>query len=262
MAFIPLPKSRPYSDPYVAFGPQMCPPAKQRAAFFFFDWSTVTTESPGIYVNYGQRPDMPEQISCLYIDNSRCHQGVTIVFPDTGFRYVLKPFKRAYIPVQTAGTDFYVTIPVPDDGASDSTIIYALNYVLPPVESDVFIYESHFSIAFDPATDMALPDIVNAVDGEWRRLRRFSVVIANMTADSAGFSATFTLFRDGQVYATAPVVLFAGGFLDTATIIQLDNEGESAAQSWTYQWTVLAGALTGAGTAFLNILLDDMDQLA
>lgn len=260
MPVVKLPAALSYpGSEYIAYGPKNCPPNDgNMVAPFYLNWSLVTLDRPGFNIEFRNKPQMPKQIACLWIDNARCHQGITIIFPDTGFRLVIKPFKRGYYPVVTAGCEFSVFIPVVQDAAFDQTTIFAMNYNMPPSENDVQIYQSSVVSTFDPASAQAAVVIATSTDGFFR-LRSLELTAGNMTAGGAGFDATFNLNRDGNLYKSTEIVLGPGGYVDTATLFQLVNEGESAARTWTFDWTINAGALTGPGFAVLNTLLDNMD---
>lgn len=263
MPILTIPPSLPYQGQYVAFGNDgNCPAVEApRSAPFYIDWSSVSAQSPTIAIDYTNASNMPSQVSGLYVDNGRSHQGVYVLFPDTSFRLAVPPFTRGFYPVLTKARRFYVGIFSPAAGSSDHTVIHALNWAPQPIEGDALLLPVIGTVQFDPAASVAGGALIANPAAAWLRLREFNIQFGGMTAGVAGFIAYFQLLADGAVVARAAMHLAASEFVDANSLLELRNQ-DAAAISWTYSWTVTAGAATTDGTASgnINIYADAAEQ--
>lgn len=260
MPVLLLPPAIPYPDSLFAAGSQICPPINAQAAPFFFDWSLVTAERPGFNVDFSNAPQMPKQICAVYVDNSKSHQGVTLVFPDTGFRLTIKPFVRGYYPVITMATRFYAGIFDPANSANDRTTVYALNYPIGAFEVRSFLNSVPVVLRFDTSAPFASP-LVSTEPG-FKIPRSLQLNMSGMTAGVAGFAGTFSLLNSGAiVVAEAAVTLAIGEFVDNAVLLQMQWLSEMADVDYTMTWTVDAGALVGTGVGVLNFNYDQAENV-
>ncbi len=261
MPVVNLPLATPYnSNELVAFGVTAGPSGAEGclAAPFTLQWADLAPGTFGWDINFGERPNMPKQIATLYVDNSRCHFGVYIVFPDTGFRIVVAPFRRGYYPVLTKTTRFFAgLIASSAANAIDVTVIEALNFSVPPSEETVFVSNEMVTTSFDPAGAVGPLPLAPSSSG-WSVLRTLSLQLSGMTGGAAGYNAEFRLFADGVQVYTSAVSLAAAEFVDASDLFVLTGQAFSAI-TWTYDWTVLAGALTAPAFAILNGSFDLAD---
>jgi hypothetical protein len=254
MPVFTIPPSVPYSTGYVAFGDVgNCPPFDNpRSAPFYIDWSIVNANTPCVAMDYTSAPNMPSQIAGAYVDNSRSHQGVYILFPDTGFRLVIPPFKRGYYPVLTASKRFFAGIFAPAFGANDHTVIHILNWLPPTLEGDGLIFPVTGIVQFDPSAAQVSQPLISNPGGSWVRLREIDFEIGGLTAGAAGFQAYFSLLSDGGVQGRWALHLANNEFVDASTLFSLRNMN-LAAINWTYSWTIVAGAATSDGATSGNL---------
>lgn len=260
MPVVRIPPASPYADQYTSFavavggsGAEGC-----KTAPFALQWSRLTAGTFGYQLDFGGRPNMPAQIATLFVDNSRCRLGVYFVFTDTGFRLVVPPFHRGYYPVLTKTVAFFAGVLTTSViTASDITIVEALNYSVPPIDDEVLIASFNTTATFNPAANTG-PTTFSSASGGYNLLRNVSLQLSGLTAGAGGFTGTFTIFADAVPAAAATIVLSAAEFVDAGMLMQLTNL-KQAALVWTYQWTVVAGALAGAATATLNASFDLAD---
>lgn len=260
MPTVLIPPAFPYSGAFVAFGAACSPPVgKPSWGAFEFDWADVTAATPGFVADFGQFPNMPKQITTCYVDNSRSHQAVTIIFTDDGFKLIVKPFTRGYYQVLTKGTQFYIGIAdfFGTSAQFDHTTIGLLDFFVPPHEEEVVLLRNFPILSqFDPAI-AAGPTVLKAsVNDQFIRLRNGFLQMSDLES-AAGFNGTFQLLTDsGLVAVEADLAIFAGGVVDMGYLWQPNGELDVAGTEWQYTWTVNSGALDHAGLANLMLYFD------
>lgn len=243
-----IPPSVPYTEKVTVFGNTAdCPAAPRQSSPFFLDWANVNQQSPTFEINLTNLLAALGQINALYVDNGRSHQGVYILFPDTGYRLTVPPFSRGSYPVITNTTKFYVGIFNPAAGTNDHTVIHALNWLPPAWEGDALIEASPNIVAFDPATTHSNVNI-NATATSWLRMKEFNLQLSGLTMGAgSNFLTTFVLQADGTTVAAANLTLFPNELVDANNLITLRSQDVAAFQ-WSFTWTVVSGSVTTNGT--------------
>jgi hypothetical protein len=246
MPLFTIPSTVPYPFSNVGFGNfGDCPPrTTPRSAPFYLDWVDVTAQSPAFQIDFSNQSNMPEHISSLYVDNGRSHQGIFIIFPDTSFRLVVPPFKRGVYPVVTNSRRFIAGIFDITPAADDHTVIHVLNWSPPPYEGEALILPVAMNNEFDPSASTGVVPLAIGVT-TWLRQREFTLQLSGLVAGAAGFRGDFALFADGINVANAGLHLFNGELVDANILFQ--TSAPLAAISWSYSWTVSAGACTSDG---------------
>lgn len=262
---IALPQSASFNDTLVAFGSSMAQPKDCRYVPIYIAWNNVTTQAPGYLFEIPDTPSMPKNIATVYVDNSRCSSGIYIIFPDSGFRITVPALRRGYYPAVTASLRFYVGMFNPAGAnAFDKTTVMALNFLVPPQESDATILTQHWSITFDSSaavgsTLINTPPTGASTTGNYR-LRSCDLQLAGMTATAAGFACEFNLFADGTRIIKADLLLAANEFVDANMLVSRDNM-QQISHNFTFTWTISAGALVGIGIANLDVETDAADVI-
>ena len=254
MPVVNIPPATPCNDQYTSFGVAAGSSGAEgcKAAPFTLTWNALTAGTSGYAIDFGGRPNMPAQICTLYVDNTRCHLGVHILFPDTGFRLLVPAFRRGYYPVLTRATSFYAGIlPGSTPVAGDVTVIEALNFSAPPIENEAFLDSLMGTQSFDPSASVGstflIPQSTNFI-----LLRGLTLQLSGLTGGAAGATFLFQLLADGVVVAQAGLQLGAAEFVDAGELLHLDGLKQSAL-AWTYTWTLSAGALTGAAIDIMEV---------
>ena len=260
MPNITIPPALAYPNDYVSFGNSGdCPPtARARSAPIYLDWSNVSAQLPAIAVDFSNRSDMPEQITSIYVDNGRSHQGVFILFPDTSFRIVVPAFSRGMYPVLTNTRRFIAGVFDSAIGTNDHTIIHALNWSPRPFEGDALIFPTVGITAFDPSVAQVNVPLFNNPGGTWLRMSELIVQLSGIVAGGApGFQGLFELFADGVLVTQAGLHLIAAETVDANELVHNTNQS-LAAIAWTFSWTIVAGTATTDGTdsGTVNLFLD------
>jgi hypothetical protein len=252
---IPPALSYPFSN--VGFGNSGdCPPStKARSAPFYLDWAAVSLQVPTIAIDFSNRSDMPDQITSVYVDNGRCHQGVFLLFPDTSFRLLIPAFHRGFFPVITNTRRFIAGVFRPDLGVDDHTIVHALNWSPSPIEGDALCQNITNITGFDPANAATAQPLFASTT--WSRMRELVVQLSGLVAGAGGFQAVLTIEADTVIVASVGLHLAAAEVVDANVLLHLNNP-DVAALAWTYTWTVVAGAATTDGTdsGSINLYLD------
>jgi len=253
---IMIPQFFPYSDGFVAYGAacSIQPPGQPRWGSFQFAWANVTAEMPGYMVDMTQYPQMPKEIATLFVDNSRSSQGVVIIFPDTGFKLIVSPYRRGFYSVLSKSARFYIGVMDTTRATDCFTYVGACNFFVPPQEEEVRIERKAILFAIDPAIN-----IIHNVAGtnQLLRLRSGYLVMSNITAGAAGFSAIFQIEADGLPIMTINVTLQDNEFIDGRNLWPAPNmEIDIGASSFAVSWTVTAGAVIAGGTMDLGMYFD------